>query len=245
MSTRKWGVAAENANQRWSSREGRLLRLTDADGTVGWGEASPLPGYIEETVESVDRAFADWRAGWTQLQIDEGGDAARQIDAIVTRVASGGSPSSAFAIETALWDVWARRQSRPLAEVWGASADTRVSTAMLVDVLSPRAWPSTPSAVVKMKVGRPGQWREELQGLRQWHARFSDVEVRLDANRAFALAAAADRLHDLQKLSEEGLMIDFIEEPSMLPWPSTSLPLAQDESLRTGEVLPHIAAVVV
>ncbi|MEM7677878.1 MAG: enolase C-terminal domain-like protein, partial [Myxococcota bacterium] len=152
--------------------------------------------------------------------------------------------AAAFAIETALWDVWAQRRSMPLACVWGAPADARVSTAMLVDVLSPDDWPSSPPAVVKMKVGRPGRWDEELSSLRQWHARFADATVRLDANRAFGPEAPA-RLHDLHQLQKRGLDIDFLEEPTPWPWPVTSLPLAQDESLRKGVLCEGMAAAVV
>ena len=36
-----------------TEREGILLRLRAADGTEGWGEAAPLPGYSPDTLDDV------------------------------------------------------------------------------------------------------------------------------------------------------------------------------------------------
>lgn len=56
---------AENARARWAERRGLGVVLTDPEGRVGVGEASPLPGYSEDTLEAA-QAWLQARAGVLQ-----------------------------------------------------------------------------------------------------------------------------------------------------------------------------------
>lgn len=44
--------APGNARRAWASRDGVLVRA-EAEGRVGWGEASPLPGASLERLDDV------------------------------------------------------------------------------------------------------------------------------------------------------------------------------------------------
>ncbi len=48
-----------NANHQWSERRGMFLRLIDQDWGEGWGEASPLPGYSDDTLEQAYLCLRD------------------------------------------------------------------------------------------------------------------------------------------------------------------------------------------
>jgi O-succinylbenzoate synthase len=54
---RKFRRPQITAHGRWTHREGLLVRLTDASGRTGYGEAAPVPGFTKETV-ALDLAIA-------------------------------------------------------------------------------------------------------------------------------------------------------------------------------------------
>lgn len=91
-----------------SHREGWLLRLEARDGTVGWGEAAPLPGRTEDR----DAAGRGLEAAAGALS---GGPAeGRQLREALPE----GSPAAAHALGVALADLEARRAGEPLAVRW-------------------------------------------------------------------------------------------------------------------------------
>ena len=49
---------ARGGDTGWAEREAVLLRLEAEDGTSGWGEAAPLPGYSPDTLRDVDADLA-------------------------------------------------------------------------------------------------------------------------------------------------------------------------------------------
>lgn len=224
-----------------------MIILTGDEGRVGLGEASPLPGYSADSLVDVDADFVGL-GDRLAAPFDLDGDVERQI---ADRLIGLKSPSARFGVEMALWDLFGRRWGLPCAIRWGASADARIETATLVDLLDPATWSSgeRPS-VLKVKVGRPGRWSEERAGLVALGERWPGVPVRIDVNRAFTKAETSSRLVDLTALSRRsGLRIDFVEEPtSGGPWPAAGLPWARDESLQgrgpTAELV-DVAALVV
>ncbi len=53
----------------WSEREGFLLRLADADGRVGFGEAAPIPWFGTETCDEIESALRSLGAMVTDEQL--------------------------------------------------------------------------------------------------------------------------------------------------------------------------------
>lgn len=51
-------AAVRTAHGLWREREGVLVRLTDAEGRIGWGEAAPIPWFGTESVDEVVAALA-------------------------------------------------------------------------------------------------------------------------------------------------------------------------------------------
>jgi L-alanine-DL-glutamate epimerase-like enolase superfamily enzyme len=93
------------------SRRGLLLTLTDLDGTISQGEASPLPGYSVESLATVERALS--LVDWASVPEIDAGEPAR---AYLTRIRQTLLPlpaSARFAVETALLDLVGKRRGAP------------------------------------------------------------------------------------------------------------------------------------
>lgn len=218
----RWSApsSAANARNAWITRSGVLLRLEDDLGRVGWGEASPLPGYSMESLEDVQatlsRVVACLNAGRPVLE---------PLPA-----------SAAFALETAQLDLEAKVRGVPLAVLLGASAGAKLELNTLLPGVASEAWLSAAETavaggfrVLKAKIGAPGKWTLEQHLLRQLRDRYGDrIALRLDANGSLPDDAAAGMLAALRELHPE-----FVEEPSSnwLRWAAAPVPLAVDESL--------------
>ena len=235
-------------------REGCLLRLTAEDGTEGWGEAAPLPGYSLDTLDDVlteaPSVLRRYREGGARLD-----GYVASFDRTFRRPRGRGEqpfpPSLRHAEAAALTDLGAR--------VRGVSLDR-----VLAELINPQqpAVPASHVAVQALLVGtdaavcaqaalarkagyRAAKLKVGQQAIAADVARVRsvadylgpDIALRLDANRAWTL----DEAHAFaQQVSD--LPIAFIEEPLREADPTalrglqnTGLPVALDESL-DGEV---------
>ncbi|MEM9596907.1 MAG: enolase C-terminal domain-like protein [Acidobacteriota bacterium] len=236
-------AAAGNARRRWTERRGGLLRLTARDGTFGWGEASPLPGYSPDDLEEAAAALEAWASATEAL---DALDLARPV-ADARRLAETlpeDLPSARFAVETAVLDLAARVRGVPLWRLLGGSRGGTRPVAALIDVLDPvvaleRASASYARGVrtFKVKIGRPRAFAEELEllsALRRFGDGFEDgIELRLDANGALPEDDLGAHLRALAPFRPQ-----FVEEPvsgdALLRVADPPVPLALDESLQRG-----------
>lgn len=198
-----------------TERRGALLKLTDADGRVGWGDCAPLPS------RSDPQRAIDALEAWTR----------RPASAEFQRL----PPEARWAIETARADLAAQRAGLPLWRYWGGRNGTvEVNAALgpLDDGLPERlaAAHAQGFRIGKIKVGVIAV-EEEIARL---HALPKDLRLRLDANRAWCKKDAAHFLDAMRDLP-----IDAVEEPLAAPTPEKlaalqadlPFPLAADESL--------------
>jgi len=152
-------------------------------------------------------------------------------------------PAARFAAETALFALFARRSGRPFAELLGSGPAKTVPLAALLPTEDPlpaaRAALARGLTTLKIKIGRPGAFEQELAVLRALRRELGpEIQLRLDANGAFPVSEAAGHLKALAELRPE-----YIEEPvplgqlaafaALAPPP---IPLAADESLRVAEL---------
>lgn len=223
----EWSREVANAQRAWGAREFTVLTLRDGEHT-GFGEVSPLPGYVPESMAAA-------RAALTAPALST---AIREADAL----ARGGSPpwaalrplrntgptSTRHGVELALLDLWARRADLPLAELLSVGREaawSEVGLARLWDRAAPAA-----------ELDEVGTWKVKL-GV-DAHAELDRLESRLaalagrprlrfDANRAIPAAQLPAVLARLAALGAE-----FVEEPATC-WPEASpVALAWDETLR-------------
>jgi o-succinylbenzoate synthase len=202
-------------------REGVLLRLTTADGTEGWGEAAPLPGFSRETLGEAIAALQHW------CQAGEHGRALADL------------PSSAqFAVESAELDLRAQQLGMTMAQVLDSNASREIVLNGLVvgsgneSVAAAKHLAEAGYPTVKLKVGQRTV-EEDAETVKAVRAVLPEsVRLRLDANRAWAYAEA---LRFAQGI--EGVALNYIEEPLANPERladfavATGLQVALDESL--------------
>jgi o-succinylbenzoate synthase len=211
----------ESAHGRLTSREGLLLTLTDADGRVGRGECSPLPGYSRETLAECRTALERWIASAS----------ASLSDPLLP-------PAAQCAIESAELDLRGQQTGAPVHALLAAQPARPVPLSALLTGATADDLQATAERLVaegfrtlKLKLGlRP--FPEELQLLRAIRRAVGDeVALRLDANQAFAPEAALEHLRALAEVRPE-----FVEEPST-SWfaalADSPVPLAMDESLQS------------
>ena len=225
-------------------REGVLLRLGTDDGSVGWGDAAPLPGFSRETLAEATAALGIVASGLVGRTFDPHavlrGPLAEALDA-------AGLPSSArFAVDLALTDLAAQATRRTLAHV--LHPDPAVTLPLAGLILSGADAEAEAVRLVaagyrtlKLKVGRDAPTRDAARVRAVRDAVGPAVALRLDANRAWTpdqVRAFAEGLG--------GVGIEFLEEPVADPadlpalWLDTALPLALDETLQHPDGAAHL-----
>ena len=231
-------------------RQAVRIRLLDASGTVGLGEALPLPGYSRDdaaTAERVLAALAVALAG-TGLVVPAGPGGASKIIACLAPYAQAlaAAPSARFALECALLDLLARLDGVSAA-AWLARG--RALQPVPVSVLLPDDAPGAVSAaveavarghpVLKLKIARADRTAQDDDALLRAVRAAADAArpgpgrpalLRLDANGAMDPAQVPARMAALARYG-----IELVEEPvagaALLRMPALPLPWAADESL--------------
>lgn len=214
-----------------------LVRVRDADGGVGWGEctAGEGPFYCEEWTES---AWAVINAFLAPLLIGQELAAPDAVSALMRRVR--GNRMAKAALETACWDLAARRAGKPL---WQMLGGTRQESACGVSI----GIQDTPAALldkierevaagyqrIKIKI-KPGWDAAIVESVR---ARFPDIQLTVDANSAYTLAdvpllQTLDRFRLM--LIEQPLGYDDMYDHATLQ-KQLDTPICLDESIRSHE----------
>jgi o-succinylbenzoate synthase len=206
-----------NARSEWHEREGLMLEIRDEKGRLGQGEASPLPGYSRESLDECLVALAG------------------------SRKLSGGAglPAAASAaIDAAVLDLRGHQLWVPSHSllVDGRCPAVPLSAAIPTDDLE-RALAETDAALsrgirtLKLKIGRPGAFQDEL-GTARAIRRIAGaaIALRFDANGAFTIGEARERLSALAELQPE-LVEEPVADGRLDGLEDTPVPLAIDESL--------------
>jgi o-succinylbenzoate synthase len=218
-------------------REGFLLRLTGDDGSEGWGESAPLPGFSGEGLNEaaaqlrslaehmLDRdATGDW--------VEPEGDLSRELDRMDP------APSVQFGFELAVWNLYASYSGKALPELVMPHPRAEVPVNGLIsgqvrDVLEEaQRMGDDGYRSIKLKVG-VRTVAEDVGLVRALGEEIGDhVTLRFDANRAWDYGEAADFSR-----GTAGTCLEYVEEPLADPARLSELvrefgaPVALDESL--------------
>jgi L-alanine-DL-glutamate epimerase-like enolase superfamily enzyme len=222
---------------RLARRSFVVLTLMRDDGTMGVGEASPLPGYSPDDVETA--ASALYRLVEDPVEVDP---LATPFEIVSAALGSRpiDEPSARFAIETAVLDWLGHNRGAPVHRVLGGDADP--APIPIGDLMmSPDAadWPRETSGLVadgathiKYKVGR--DFASEVSALETIRAAHPDLPIRLDGNRRLSVPEL--RAHDS---ALQALELELFEEPvGPTEWSEAleqGLPWALDETLLDSE----------
>jgi len=214
-------------------RESLLLRLSGDDGSEGWGEAAPLPGFSRESLDEAAeqlRRLAGSMVGReaTDDWVDPHGEFVREL--------GRAAPSVRFGLELAVWNLWAAYSGRSLPQLVAPSPRTEVPVSGLLsgspgEVLEEaRIMREAGYRSVKLKVGArtvPG----DVGLVRALGEELGEgVSLRLDANRAWRYEEAAEFVRGTPRF-------EYVEEPLADPARLPNLvrelgvPVGLDESL--------------
>jgi O-succinylbenzoate synthase len=178
----------ETSFGRTTERHILLVRVTDKNGTEGWGEctAGEGPFYCEEWTET---AWATIKTFLAPIVV--GMELKSAADTVAQMRAVRGNRMAKAAVETACWDLEARTLGRPLWKHLGG-VNSEISCGVSLGIQT------TPEALmekiekelgagyqrIKIKI-KPG-W--DLKIIAQVRKRFPDIKLMADANSAYSLA---------------------------------------------------------
>ncbi len=215
-------------------RAGFLVAL-NADGLVGWGEASPLPGWSQTSLLETEAALRRTMDG-----LEAGGEAA--LEDLLDGLAD--TPHARAGVAGAWADLRARRAGQTLADRLSRDHGGDVAAAVMVNALVAAPEPSEVEeaardavsagfSTAKLKVGAadPGVDVERVRSARAGLG--PTAELRLDANGAWDPATALDVLARVQDYD-----VAYCEEPVTgieaiaAVGGRSGVPVAADESIR-------------
>ena len=227
----------ETSFGRTTERRILLVRAFDRDGAEGWGEctAGEGPFYSEEWIDS---AWEVTRAFLAPMALGRDIEAAAEVGCLMERVR--GNRMAKAAIETACWDLEAKRLGVPLwRHLGGARGEIPCGVSIGIqntpDELLQKIEEELAAGYrrIKLKV-RPGWDREVVRRVRE---RFPDIRLTVDANSAYTLAdapllASLDEF-DLMMIEQPLAFDDVLDHAELQRRIKT--PVCLDESVRTSE----------
>ena len=222
------------------SRAGLWLGLELDNGITGWGETLPLPGFGLEPVEKSREALEQVSEQLVDRDFSAPGPLLDEFELL-----TAAAPGARAALDLALHDLAARIEGVSLAR-WLARQDGRdphksVRVAALIGGEEPEAAADAASAAertgfrtIKLKIGGRDFDRDLARVRAVRHALRPDMALRLDANAAWTVADAKERLRALEPFD-----IAFVEQPTAAGdyaalaglRAESPIPLAADESL--------------
>ena len=219
------------------------VRLQDADGVEGWGEAAPSRFYGETTasvVGAIER-FAPTLEHADSWSIEA-------IEAELEKVLRWNA-AARCAISSALHDMLGKRLGIPLWKLWGLDKNKAPISSYTIGIapddetLRARVREAASYPLLKIKLGSPRD-RETLAIVR---AEAPNAQLRVDANAAWS---AKQALGMMQSLVDNG--VDMLEQP--LPphdlegmrfvRDRSPIPVVADESCLVATDIPKLAGIV-
>lgn len=219
-----------------------LITISDENGMIGIGEASPFPTLTGDNVHGVLPAaeeILDHLKEMTPL-------AALRYLRTIREETFTSSPSAYVGVEMALWDLYSKQLGVPLAGIWGGRMFDKVTTDITMPIMTANTvadfwnlYKDHGFEVIKIKVsGNVSEDLDMIDALFKVVAR--STQVTLDGNQGYRLDDAKTLLSQLADLGTTPL---FFEQP--LPaddWDglkalqdSTGIPVCLDETIITPE----------
>ena len=220
-----------------ASRPHVMVRLTDAEGRQGYGEAAPLPAFTGETAESI---LVQLRLQFLPSLIGQSPFDLGAIHQQLNRLP--GNSSAKAAIDIALYDLMGKQAGLTVTQLLGGAVrpDVPVTFPLGIDTIEEtvsKAVTQTERGIrtLKMKIGGdPDADVARVKAVRD--AVGPDVAIRIDANQGYDVPSAC---RIVSRLGDVG--IEYVEQP-VAEWDlaglaavrrSTGIRVMVDESLHT------------
>tara|TARA_B100000700_G_scaffold181335_1_gene200037 strand:- start:36 stop:1085 length:1050 start_codon:yes stop_codon:yes gene_type:complete len=212
------------------NRDSWIIKITDIDDYIGYGEASPLLHLNDETFESSGYSLEGFKLACSGIEDD--------IDLeeimILIKAHTFNNPSASFAIETAIYDILSQRIDLPLSKYLNKNALSKIIVNGIYGLTDLHNYKT-----IKVKCGFRNLY-DEIQLLDELSNRFKGVDFIIDLNEAYDLPKAIRFFKEVEKFN-----IKYIEQPICrtnlddlieLRFHS-SIPIALDESINGIESL--------
>ncbi|GHH97382.1 o-succinylbenzoate synthase [Neobacillus kokaensis] len=218
------------------NREGIIVKIRDKDGVCGYGEgvAFSTPWYTEETVKTSMHMLTDVLIPLLQKHSIKHPEEAAALFQSIRR-----NHMAKAAIETALWDLYAKGQKQSLAGIIGGTREVIASGVVVATNSIKNALKEIEGYIeegyqrIKVKIN-PQQDYEFLSAIRTY---YPILPIMADANSAYTLKDL-DRLRALDELNlmmiEQPLSPNDIIEHAALQ-KEIQTPICLDESIVTFE----------
>lgn len=126
-----------------------LLRITDAAGTQGWGQAVPVETWTYETTESVQTTLVHYLApAILGADATDLADIHARMEWAIRPSFSVGQPLCKAAVDLACYDLWGKQTGRSVADLLGGARSTRVQLSWTVQS------PTLEGAVAQLEQGK-------------------------------------------------------------------------------------------
>jgi L-alanine-DL-glutamate epimerase-like enolase superfamily enzyme len=216
------------------------VRLTDADGHEGWGEAAPTKFYGEtsETVMEVFQTYAQHLPA-DPFDLEE---TDRRMETVLK-----GNPSARAAISAAMHDLVGKRLGVPVYKLWGLDPAKAPMSTFTIGIDTPerirmKVHEAAEYPILKIKLGSDRDL-EILQTIRD----ATDREIRVDANAGWTVKQTLRMLPVLEEFGvtvlEQPLVPTDLEGLGLIRRAAT-IPLIADESCRTASDIPGLVGQV-
>lgn len=215
-------------------RRGIIVEIIDKDGLSGFGEgvAFSTPWYTEETVETSLHVITEFLIPLLQKHpLGHPAEASSLFRAIRR------NHMAKSALETALWDLYAKQKGKSLAELLGGTQEKIPSGVVVAADSLPAALSQIENYLaegyqrMKVKIGP----KQDLSFLAEIRRVYPDLPIMADANSAYTLKDI-DRLKALDEFGllmiEQPLAHDDIMEHALLQ-KEIQTPICLDESIVT------------
>lgn len=234
----------ETSFGRTTERRIVLVRVVDKDGAEGWGEctAGEGPFYSDEWVDAAWPTLAQFLA---PMVLGKTVESAAQVLPLMKPVR--GHRMAKASIETACWDLEARKAGLPLWKHLGGvrseiSCGVSIGIQNTPEELMEKIETEVAAGYQRIKIKIKPGW--DVNIVEQVRRHFSDIRLMADANSAYTLAdvdlfKALDQF-DLMMI-EQPLAHDDIFDHAELQKQITT-PVCLDESIRTKEDAQHAIA---
>jgi o-succinylbenzoate synthase len=221
----------QSHSHSFNTRRGYLLQIKDELGNIGYGDCAPIPSHGTESTAEALNTFE------SQLPNLFGASATAALQKLPD---IHSSPAAHCAIETALLDLVTRQQATPLHKWLNPRSGSKIRINANVGALDESCFERIATAikqgisVLKIKVGVT-EAQNELERLKQiYNVMPSNIQLRLDANRAWDFSTAKNFIASISQMP-----IESLEEPLAKPNISalkqlqneTNITLALDETL--------------
>ncbi len=228
-------VAYEVEEDAWNI----LVRLTTAEGEVGWGNACPDPEVTGETPASVLKTLGKL----TPRVVGEDAHRINRVNYIMEEVV-GGNLTAKAGVNLALYDILGKEAGLPVTKLLGGFKD-RIQTSMSIGILpleetvaKAKGYIAEGFKVLKLKCGLdPEDDIRRAIAVREAVGR--DILLRLDANQGYDVATALRVVDALENIY--GVDIELIEQPTPAGelgqlkevTGASSVPIMADESVQS------------